>query len=373
MFKPQGIYADFKLYQPTIFHGENALFGLSSFPGSRIAVICSSSVTDETKNNILKVFKKKSVQFISKSWNGEPDLESLKGSIAQIEAFCPDIILAIGGGSVIDGAKLCRLFYECPYFMGNETRIGSIGFKTRFFVAPTTIGSGAESSSAAVYIDRESQSKKMIVSHDLQPDVIVYEKKFVCHTPYHNIVASGLDAMSHIIEGYVSSIHNAWCEIDAENALSVLIKELSKENTADMDFLRLQYAGYQGGIIQNHCVVGAAHGIAHQLSTYGFGHGEAVALLLNPVIRVNSQNANVANQYQRLCKNAGTSVESVVSLIDTLLDRSSIGERKKELRNLLESFVEDESFVDKVKNDLGGRGNPVEITKSFLISVIKEL
>ena len=110
-----------------------------------------------------RVFKKQALFFNKRSWNGEPDLESLSQTIESLELQQPDVIIAIGGGSVIDGAKICRLYYEYPSFEVGKTKLNQLEFSTRFVVIPTTIGSGAEVSSAAVYINRQEHRKEMIV------------------------------------------------------------------------------------------------------------------------------------------------------------------------------------------------------------------
>lgn len=364
MWKPQGMYADFMLYQPTIFFGEAAIRGLSTFPGARIAIISSSSLDEKIKELLLAVFKKKSLFFIERSWVGEPDIDSISGSVAELEKVQPDVIIAIGGGSVIDGTKLCRLFYEFPYFKVGETKLNQLAFKTRFVAIPTTLGSGAEASSAAVYIDKIEGRKEMIVSHDFQPTVVILNPEYVSNAPEKIIVSSALDAMGHVIEGYISRKENTLTDIYAEKALNILFEELSKKNR---DYLRLQYAGYLGGIVQNHCLVGAAHAIAHQLSVYGYSHGEAVALLLANTIRINCRDENVANKMYKFCKNAGIeNIDKLLELIDVEVKSIMLDEKKDDLCILFKKLVKDDSFINNVLKDKGGRGNPIPITKEYL-------
>lgn len=371
MWKPQGVYADFMLYQPTIFFGENALFGLSTFPGARVAVICSNSLSVNIREALLKVFKKKAVFFVDRSWNGEPDIESMKGSISELEKIQPDVIIAIGGGSVIDGTKLCRLFFEFPYFKPGETKIAQLSFKTKFIAVPTTVGSGAEASSAAVYINKDKGCKEMIVSHELQPSVVVLNPEYVKDAPERVIVLSALDAMAHIIEGYISIKKNELTDMEAEKALAVLVNELPKEKK---DYQRIQYAGYIGGIVQNHCLVGAAHGLAHQLSEYGYSHGEAVALLLSSVIQVNRLDTTTERRLNQLCKNAGIkSIDTLVEFIQKEIQNMNLTNRKADLYQLLNKRMEDDSFMSNVLNDMGGRGNPVPITKEYIGKILGDI
>ena len=130
MWRPQGIYSEYILNQPSILFNDKAVYGLSTFPCARVAVITGKSINDKLKSMLCETFKKKSLQFFTRSWEGEPYIEGLAGCIAELEKFRPDLIIAVGGGGIIDGAKLCRLFYEFPYFKIGETRLSQLYFKS---------------------------------------------------------------------------------------------------------------------------------------------------------------------------------------------------------------------------------------------------
>lgn len=373
MWKPQGIYADFMLYQPTVFFGETALSGLSTFSGARIAILCSDSLDEDIKERLRFILKKKSVFFVGRSWSGEPDIDGLKGSISALEEVKPDVIIAIGGGSIIDGVKLCRLFYEFPYFKIGETRLAQLPFKTKFIAIPTTVGSGAEASSAAVFLNRAKERKEMIISHDLQPSVIILDSDFVSNAPEKIIVSSALDAIGHIVEGYVSNRNNKLTDIYAETALSILYKEFLKREIRERDYQRIQYAGYLGGVVQNHCVVGAAHALAHQLTKYEFSHGEAVALLLPGVIKMNYEDSLAKDKYNKLCDNAKIdSISHLIDFIEMELRRTGIADKNKELKVILARLLSDEQFISNAVNDMGGKGNPVPINKDYIGRLVGE-
>ena len=370
MWQPQSLYSEFVLRTPVILNGEESIRGLYNYPAERIAVIHGRSFKDF--DLFKNTFKKKEIIFIERSWKGEPDLDGLKESLSKIEEFRPDCFIAIGGGSIIDGAKISRLLYELPYYsMGN--RIDGTLLKTSFIAIPTTIGSGAEVSSAAVYI--EGDHKQMLVSHELQPDVVIYDKRYVENTPKKQLLLSVLDAMSHIIEGYVSNVSNNITDIMAEEGLRLIKEEISSFiNNKKTDFTRLQYAGYIGGIVQNHCIVGAAHGIGHQLSKYGYSHGEAVGLLLSAVIRSNMNNADTKNRYDVLSEKAGfNDVNDLLGFIDLICKEAEIDDHKEELKQLLISNENNEEFMNNIRNDKGGKGNPVEMDDEYLKGLFRSI
>ncbi len=370
MWQPQGLFSQFSLRTPVVLSGAESLRGLYNYPGERFAVIHGLTLSEDDKALFRQVFKKKDVCFIKRSWTGEPTVDALSGSLKAIEEYQPDTLIAFGGGSVIDGTKLCRLYFEFPFYNAEHSRLEGAALKTRFIAVPTTIGSGAEVSSAAVYWNEAEHRKEMVVMHEFQPDVIVYDKRYVEHTPLKILCASALDGMSHIIEGYVSNVTNEWMELLGEKGLSIFRQALADSGAPD--YARLQYAGYIGGIVQNHCIVGGAHAIAHQLTEYGFSHGEAVGLLLPSVINVNSSDSECAEKYNYLAHQAGfLDVPELTSFLERLVQLGEIGARRDELKAVLsDNFV---SMASNIKDDRGGKGNPVPITDDYVKRVIWSL
>ena len=138
MWYPQGIYSNFLLKQPNILFGKNALYGLKIFPSARVAIIHGNSLDEsyiENISNVLNCFEK---IFIRKDWSGEPVVDALSNSINKIERFNPDVIIAVGGGSIIDAAKIIRLYYEFPYFDINKPNFSMLKWKSKFNEIPTT-------------------------------------------------------------------------------------------------------------------------------------------------------------------------------------------------------------------------------------------
>ena len=370
MWQPQGFYNEYTLRTPVILSGRESVKGLYNYPASRIAVIHGSSFKDE--DLFVSTFAKREIDFFRRSWKEEPDFEGLRGTIDAIEKFRPDVIIAVGGGSVIDGSKLCRLLLEYPCFDPKTSRVSGQMLKTRFIAIPTTVGSGAEVSSAAVYYDNVNHRKDMIVLHELQPEVVVYDPRYIVDTPVKLMCASALDAMTHILEGYVSTINNSYTDVLAEEGLLLLHEALDDIiNKKDIDYQRLQYAGYIGGIVQNHCIVGAAHAIAHQLTEQGYSHGEAVSLLIPSVIRINSMNEMCKTKYEKISARAGFhGLDDMISFIEKVDDYIGLSNRRNRLKEWLSNAQEKQLFRDNVINDRGGKGNPVEITDEYIRQLI---
>lgn len=380
MWQPQGLYSQYLLRTPVLLSGKEAARGLYNYPGGRFAVIHGSAFSEESKELFKSIFKKKDIGFFKRSWKGEPSFTGLSGTAAELEDFRPDVIVAVGGGSVIDGSKLCRLLLEFPFFDVLHSRIDGSDLKTRFIAVPTTVGSGAEVSSAAVYWDEEKHKKEMVVIHELQPDVIVYDAEYVKGTPRRILCASALDGMSHIIEGCVSNMDNSMADVLGEKGLALFHKVLAKvigepdQELTENDYKRLQYAGYLGGIVQNHCIVGAAHAIAHQLTDRGYSHGEAVGLLLPGVIEANRRDETANSRYGALSGEARfRDVNGLISFLKQVLSASGIADRYSGLKKLLASLASSDVFIENVMADRGGKGNPVPITKEYIEALVRSL
>lgn len=363
MWTPQGLYAKFLLRQPTLFFGEGAVFGLSDLPARRVAAIHGHSLTDADAGEIQKAFRGKQVRFLRRSWEGEPDLEAIRPTVAELEAFRPDVILAVGGGSVIDGAKLCRLFYEHPSFLPGVGRAEGLSFGTRFLALPTLAGSGAEASSAAVYIDRERRCKGMLVCHGFQPEVVVLDPARIRRLPQSRQLPLLMDAMAHMLEGYVSVVENALADILAEEGLRILREELSRPWEA-ADALRLQYAAYLGGVVQNHRLVGAAHAAAHQLTA--IAHSRAVAMLLPATVRTNSADPAVRERYERLSERAGLGgLDGLLSFLEELTERAELVDARAALWEQLRARGADDALFRRAAEDRGGRGSPRPLDEAY--------
>ena len=373
MWQPQSFYGKYLLDQPVVFMGKDSVKGLYNFPGSKFAIIHGEKAKFD-KDVFQKAFKSFEVKFIAKSWKNEPSLEELKGTMAELESFCPDVIAGIGGGSVIDGTKICRLFYEFPYFDAESPNFNFLSFKTKFIAVPTTVGSGAEISSAAVLFNSSLNKKEMIVHQALRPDVVVLDPTFIENSTKEFVVSSSLDAIAHIVEGYVSNIDNPVSDIFAEKGLQIFYEELSKADYSSVDFLRLQYACYIGGLVQNHCIVGAAHAIAHQLTGFGFPHAKAIGLLLSAVIKENSKEKEIRKKYSALLSHSGIeSIEKFILFLQNLINESIDSFLNTKLKQVLEEKISNEVFIQNVIEDRGGKGNPVSITKEYIENIAKGL
>ena len=309
-----------------LVNGKNSAIALKGIHSGRVAIITGTSLDKNHIDRIIKLINHDDVLMVKRDWIFEPAIDGLKSGMEEIEKFRPDLIVAIGGGSVIDGAKLLWLFYEHPD-LSLERNISPMSVpplrgKCKFAVIPTTAGSGSEVSSAAIIYHRESKRKIALISHDFIPDLVILDPEFLRSIPTNILLSTVCDALSHAIEGYVSPISNPLIENFAEKCVQIVSNNWEKAvNESDAHSLnQLLIASTMAGWVQNHCLVGLAHAIAHQLTQYYVPHAIANAILLPEVIKHNAESdKNTELKYRTLAKNSGLK-ESYHALIDLIND-----------------------------------------------------
>lgn len=235
----------------------------------------------------------------------DPTISTVRKAVKQMNSFQPDIIIALGGGSPMDAAKIAWLLYEHPEaefkelsmtFMDIRKRIykfPELGKKAYFVAIPTTSGTGSEVTPFAVVTDDKTGIKYPISDYELTPDMAIIDPELVLTMPAHLTAYSGIDALVHAIEAYVSVLSNEYTRGLALEAIRLVFKYLpssykngSKDRKAKE---KMHYAATTAGMAFANAFLGICHSMAHKLgSTFDIPHGLANALLINPVIRYNA-------------------------------------------------------------------------------------
>lgn len=356
-----------------IVNGRNARMALRGLSANKVALITSGSFENSSYYaQITRLIKCESLLVIKKSWDGEPSLNELTPVMHEVETFQPDVIIALGGGSVIDGAKLVWLLYEAPQ-LTTEQLFRPLGLpplrgRCQFAAVPTTIGAGSEVSSAAVMYDEETGSKKAVVSHDFLPDLVLLDPELVLDVPRKVLYTTLADALSHAVEGYVSRIAHPLMDTFAEKAVAIIANNwhaLASEEPELEVIAELQYAAMMAGWVQNHCLVGMSHAIAHQLSGYGISHGIANGMLMQPVIKFNSQDPETAARYTQLATKSGLEegIAGLITLFSALTQASQA------------EFANKQIDFDKVAAnallDPAANSNPINFTAADIKEVLR--
>lgn len=290
-----------------------ALAVLNRLPATRVAVIATERAAQHPGvKRLLEGQTAASFTLVHPSWHGEPTLDGLARTLQDIETLKPDWLVAIGGGRIMDGAKLCWAFYEHPRLdrqrLALPFSIPPLRRRARFAAVPTTAGTGSEASSSAVYYDPAAARMIPAVTHDFLPDVVVLDASLTTELPPAYTAMTALDALAHSIEGYVSTQINPLVDPFAEQAVRMILSGLRAvaRDGGDVEARqRLLTGAFFAGYVQNLRLVGPAHAIAHQLGGHDIPHGLATGLLLPEVMEFNSRSGEPAARYEHLARAAG--------------------------------------------------------------------
>lgn len=234
----------------------------------------------------------------------DPDLTTVRKGTAIMNDFQPDAIVALGGGSAMDAAKVMWLFYENPdadfvgmaqKFMDIRKRVykfPKLGKKAKIIAVPTTSGTGSEVTSFAVISDKSKNMKYPLADYELTPDVAIIDSEFVYTVPKASTAFTGLDVLTHAIEAYVSILANDYTDALALQAIKLVFKYLpSSYKSADpLSREKMHNASCIAGMAFTNAFLGVNHSLAHKLGgEFHIPHGLANAYLLPHVIEYNGE------------------------------------------------------------------------------------
>ncbi|MCL2370483.1 MAG: bifunctional acetaldehyde-CoA/alcohol dehydrogenase [Firmicutes bacterium] len=235
----------------------------------------------------------------------DPSVETIQKGVERMNAFKPDVIISLGGGSPIDAAKGMWLFYEHPdadfdglrlKFMDirkRAVRYPNLGVKTQFVAIPTTSGTGSEITSFSVITDKKNNNVKYpLADYELTPDVAIVDPQFVATMPKGIVADTGMDVLTHAIEAYVAILASDYTNGLAMKAIELVFDYLPK-SYKDGDKIsreKVHNASAIAGMAFTNAFLGINHSLAHKIGgEFGIPHGRANAILLPYVIAYNSQ------------------------------------------------------------------------------------
>ncbi len=238
----------------------------------------------------------------------DPTLASAKEGAAQMSAFKPDCIIAVGGGSAMDAAKIMWVLYEHPEvdFMDMAMRFIDIrkrvytfpkmGEKAYFIAIPTSAGTGSEVTPFAVITDETTGVKYPLADYELLPNMAIIDADFHMSAPKGLTAASGIDAVTHALEAYASVMATDYTDGLAKQALQIIFKYLPRaydDGQNDIEAReKMANAATMAGMAFANAFLGVCHSMAHKLGSFHhIAHGVANALMIEEVLRFNSAEA----------------------------------------------------------------------------------
>ena len=240
----------------------------------------------------------------------DPTLANATEGAAQMRSFQPDTIIALGGGSAMDAAKIMWVLYEHPEvdFMDMAMRFIDIrkriytfpkmGEKAYFIAIPTSAGTGSEVTPFAVITDEKSGVKYPLADYELLPNMAIIDPDFHMSAPKGLTAASGIDAVTHAVEAYAAMLATDYTDALALKALKVIFEYLPRaydNGAVDVEAReKMANAATMAGMAFANAFLGICHSMAHKLGAFHhLPHGVANALMIEEVIRFNAEDRPV--------------------------------------------------------------------------------
>ena len=235
----------------------------------------------------------------------DPTLACAKAGAAAMASFQPDCIIALGGGSAMDAAKIMWVIYEHPEadFMDMAMRFVDIckrvytfpkmGEKAYFIAIPTSAGTGSEVTPFAVITDETSGVKYPLADYELLPNMAIIDVDFHMSAPKGLTAASGIDAVTHALEAFASMLATDYTDSLALRSLKTVFEYLPRAYNDGLNDVKAREkmadAATMAGMAFANAFLGVCHSMAHKLGAcYHLPHGIANALLINEVIKFNA-------------------------------------------------------------------------------------
>lgn len=322
-----------------VYHGVGTLSELKNLKGSKaIVVIGGNSVkVNGVLDKTIAYLKEAGLEaVVFDGVEPDPSVDTVLKGAEMFREFNPDWIIGLGGCSAIDAAKAMWIFYEHPDVKFEDIvkpfAVPQLRNKAKFVAIPSTSGTGTEMTGLAVITNYDTEVKYPVVSYELTPDIAIVDGE-ICATMPANVTANtGMDALTHCVEAYVSNINDNYADAFAKGGIELVFSNLKTavEEPDNLDARQNMHdASCLGGFAFTNAWLGIVHSLSHQIGArYHIPHSCANAILLPNVIRFNSK---ATDKYADLAKMfGGQTAEDFASLIEKLSKNVGIASSIKE-------------------------------------------
>ncbi len=295
-----------------LYHGKGALEALKTFDGTR-AIICvggGSMKRNGFLDKAMDYLKEAGMEVtVFEGIEPDPSVETVMKGAAVMQEFKPDWIIAMGGGSPIDAAKAMWIKYEYPETtfedMCKVFGLPKLRTKARFCAISSTSGTATEVTAFSIITDYQKGIKYPIADFEITPDVAIVDPELAETMPQKLVAHTGMDAMTHSIEAYVSTAHCDYTDPLALHSIKMIQKNLVKSYQGDMEKRHSMHnAQCLAGMAFSNALLGIVHSMAHKTGAAFEGghiiHGAANAMYLPKVIKFNSKNPEAAARYAEI-------------------------------------------------------------------------
>ena len=288
----------------------------------------------------------------------DPSVETVMKGAAAMTAFEPDWIVSMGGGSPIDAAKAMWTFYEYPNVTFEELCIPfnfpTLRTKAKFCAIPSTSGTATEVTAFSVITNYQTGVKYPLADFNITPDVAIVDPELAETMPAKLVAHTGMDALTHAIEAYVSTVANPFTDPLAMRAIVMVVEYLKDSYDGDMEAReQMHYAQCLAGMAFSNALLGIVHSMAHKtgaaFSTGHIPHGCANAMYLPYVIKYNAKDERAKKRYAEIATALKLEGKCEDCLIDALC--AKIEEMNKYFgipKTLKEYGIDEKEFNEKV-------------------------
>ena len=356
-----------------VYHGPNALDTLKKLEGHKAIVVVGGGSMKRFGFLDRVVKNLQEAKFEVKLFEGvepDPSVETVKRGAKMMLEFQPDWIISIGGGSPIDAAKAMWCLYEHPE-ISFESLLVPFSFpklrtKAKFCAIPSTSGTATEVTAFSIITDYEKGIKYPLADFEITPDIAIVDPALAETMPQKLTAHTGMDAITHAIEAYVSTAHCEYTDALALHAIKMIHRDLVKSYNKDMDARhRMHDAQCLAGMAFSNALLGIVHSMAHKTgAAYSGGHiihGCANAMYLPKVIKYNSKNEQAAERYAEIARFIGLQGSSTTQLIDALINEILNMNKKLNIPTCIKEYeggiIDEKEFNEKIssvaKNAIG--------------------
>jgi len=343
-----------------IYYGRDSLEVLKTLTGKRAILVVGGSSMKRFGflDRALGYLKEAGMEtLLFEGVEPDPSVETVMKGAEAMREFEPDWIVSMGCGSPIDAAKAMWAFYEYPETTF-EQLITPFNFpmlrtKAKFAAIPSTSGTATEVTAFSVITDYAKGIKYPLADFNITPDIAIVDPVLAETMPQSLVAHTGMDALTHAIEAYVSTLHTPFTDPLAIKSIQIVNSDLVKSYDGDKDSKELMHYGQcLAGMAFSNALLGIVHSMAHKtgaaFSTGHITHGLANAMYLPYVIKYNAKNEEAAKRYAEIAASIGIN-GTVQEAIDGLCARIVELNNRLQIPNTLKEFgIAEEEFKEKV-------------------------
>lgn len=343
-----------------IYYGRDSLEVLKTLKGKKAIVVVGGSSMKRFGflDKAVGYLKEAGIEtLLFEGVEPDPSVETVMKGAAAMREFEPDWIVSMGGGSPIDAAKAMWAFYEYPETTFEDLitpfSFPALRTKAKFIAIPSTSGTATEVTAFSVITDYAKGIKYPLADFNITPDIAIVDPVLAETMPQSLIAYTGMDALTHAIEAYVSTLHTPFTDPLAIKAIQIVDSDLTKSYAGDRDSKELMHYGQcLAGMAFSNALLGIVHSMAHKtgaaFSTGHITHGLANAMYLPYVIKYNAKNEEAAKRYGEIAASIGiegTQEEAIKGLCERIVELNN----QMQIPNTLKEFgIVEEEFKEKI-------------------------